>query len=246
MEAFNLPRKPDQYEKIFVKDTFLDNATCTLFNRTMEQIEIGLNNRQKGDYFVPQVYNIILFMVGNGNIVLGLNRNFIIADTDQYFPVVKFRGERHFPGQNYTGPGTKFSHRRFVGIMPVSLVDAISCDHDADYMRIEDILIKCAKDSSKGREYWLSVAKKLIGVADCKMISRLELMPPEWRPKDGSYEAGLQAITWKFRAEWLGINLGPFDPMKKKFKELIDESISAEDKIDEVIQTQIHRSPPRV
>jgi hypothetical protein len=45
-----------------------------------------------------------------------------------------FPGEIHFPGHNYTGPGTQIEARLERGDKPVDEVDAIAKEHDIDYL----------------------------------------------------------------------------------------------------------------
>jgi len=42
--------------------------------------------------------------------------------------------EYHYPGHNYTGPGTNVVRRIFRGDMPVNYQDAVTLLHDVDYM----------------------------------------------------------------------------------------------------------------
>jgi hypothetical protein len=40
----------------------------------------------------------------------------------------------HYPGSNFTGPGTKITTSVVTGIQPTSYVDAIARQHDIDYL----------------------------------------------------------------------------------------------------------------
>lgn len=47
------------------------------------------------------------------------------------------RGEWHFPGHNFTGPGTRLEERLERGDEPVNRVDELSLHHDIRYQTIE-------------------------------------------------------------------------------------------------------------
>ena len=47
------------------------------------------------------------------------------------------QGEWHFPGHNFTGPGTRLEERLERGDEPVNRVDALSLHHDIRYQTIE-------------------------------------------------------------------------------------------------------------
>ncbi len=47
--------------------------------------------------------------------------------------------EYHFPGQNFTGPGTNLVRRIYNGDLPVNYTDAVTLLHDLHYMSYKDI-----------------------------------------------------------------------------------------------------------
>lgn len=47
------------------------------------------------------------------------------------------QGEWHFPGHNFTGPGTRLEERLERGDEPVNRVDALALHHDIRYQTIE-------------------------------------------------------------------------------------------------------------
>lgn len=47
-----------------------------------------------------------------------------------------FKGEFHFPGHNFTGPGTNLEERLRRGDKPVDPTDEASLQHDKDYVQI--------------------------------------------------------------------------------------------------------------
>jgi len=46
--------------------------------------------------------------------------------------------EYHFPGQNFTGPGTNLVRRILNGVQPANYQDAVTFIHDIDYMSYMD------------------------------------------------------------------------------------------------------------
>jgi len=48
---------------------------------------------------------------------------------------VTFKGEHHFPGYQYLGPGTRYKTRQALGIEPINDLDRIAMYHDSQYSR---------------------------------------------------------------------------------------------------------------
>jgi len=65
--------------------------------------------------------------------------------------------ERHFPGSQFTGPGTKIVSKIIQGIKPTSEVDNISRQHDVDYLMVAgnttDALVADAKAIARSLPY---------------------------------------------------------------------------------------------
>jgi len=48
---------------------------------------------------------------------------------------ISFKGEHHFPGYQYLGPGTKYKTRQALGIVGINDLDRIAMIHDGQYSR---------------------------------------------------------------------------------------------------------------
>jgi hypothetical protein len=61
---------------------------------------------------------------------------------------VDTRGEFHYPGTNYLGPGTNIRDRIILGIAPTTNVDRAALQHDIDYTNSDnaaDLILADAK-----------------------------------------------------------------------------------------------------
>lgn len=71
-------------------------------------------------------------LAGKKRITAGLKKTLKSAD---FPPTLSFKGEHHFPGYQYLGPGTKYKTRQSLGIEPINDLDRIAMIHDGQYSR---------------------------------------------------------------------------------------------------------------
>jgi Phospholipase A2-like domain len=109
---------------------------------------------------------------------------------------------RHYPGHNFTGPGTNVVARIAAGVKAVNLVDAASEQHDLAYNTIHDDLVAGSITKED--------AKRLVRVADSTMVRAINALHGSDIPDDGSALFASKAILAKMKAEDAGI----MDPLK--------------------------------
>ena len=108
----------------------------------------------------------------------------------------------HYPGHNFTGPGTDVIGRISAGIGPTNAVDECSMYHDLAYTIIGDKL--------NSHEITEETASCMVRYADENFITCVREIPKDNIPNDGSRDAALAAM----RAKILSEDTGMMDPMK--------------------------------
>ena len=102
----------------------------------------------------------------------------------------------HYPGHNFTGPGTKAEERIAMGIKPVNAVDAGSMAHDLAYNKLHQ---EYDQDHDKEKAYRATRA------ADMDLLNTVLNLPPDQVPTDGSQTAVVAAMRAKMLAEDKGL-----------------------------------------
>lgn len=120
-------------------------------------------------------------------------------DNSKYGPnyVPPMKGEKHFPGHNFTGPGTQITWRLEHGIKPMNKVDEASMYHDIEYT---DIMNKLQSHKITDQK-----ARALVRIADQKAISAIKKLTKSEIPSDDSAFWVSNILTKKMESEDLGL-----------------------------------------
>jgi len=111
----------------------------------------------------------------------------------------------HYPGHNFTGPGTDVHGRIRLGIRPTNKVDAGSMQHDLDYGIIKDTWSAGRINDEEAADW--------VRKADLKLVRHVEALKGRDIPDDGSQRAVSIAMRSKMLSEDLGL-LNPLMFMK--------------------------------
>jgi hypothetical protein len=102
----------------------------------------------------------------------------------------------HYPGHNFTGPGTKAEERIAMGIKPVNAVDAGSMAHDLAYNKLH---------REYDADHDLEKAHRATRAADIELLNTVLNLSPDQIPTDGSQAAVAASMRAKMLAEDKGL-----------------------------------------
>lgn len=124
------------------------------------------------------------------------------------------QGEWHFPGHNFTGPGTRLEQRLERGDEPVNRVDELSLHHDIRYQTIErnskdDGLFNFVSDYET-----INADVNFIGGAIEIALSPSSTMEERFQ---AAFVGGLMTIKLAFNFTGIGGAYTRFKRIKKKY-----------------------------